>query len=116
MRRFANILEVPLPNKDERKTMIRRELKKSRCSDLDWEHILELSEGFSGSDLAKCCNDAKRKLFRRKIEAEEGQRSSRNSPKDITFEELVSSLAQIRPMNQKWKSKYEAWSKIRNNH
>ncbi len=57
--RFDKIVNVPLPDKDARKDILQLALKgKPIAKDVDVQRLIEMSEGFSGADLAALVNTA----------------------------------------------------------
>jgi transitional endoplasmic reticulum ATPase len=57
--RFDKIVNVPLPDKDARKDILQIALKgKPIAKDVDVQRLIEMSEGFSGADLAALVNTA----------------------------------------------------------
>eukprot|EP00112_Aurelia_sp_Birch-Aquarium-sp1_P005435 Seg1617.10 transcript_id=Seg1617.10/GoldUCD/mRNA.D3Y31 product="Vacuolar protein sorting-associated protein 4A" protein_id=Seg1617.10/GoldUCD/D3Y31 len=60
LRRFEKRIYIPLPDKQTRKELFLIHLKSVpvNITDEEWEKLLELSEGYSGSDLSTCVSDA----------------------------------------------------------
>lgn len=59
-RRLVKRLYIPLPDDDARRSMVQRLLAKSRndCSESDFDEIVKLSKGYSGSDMYALCAEA----------------------------------------------------------
>lgn len=59
-RRLVKRLYIPLPDDDARRSMVKRLLKKSRsnCSESDFDQIVRISAGYSGSDMYALCAEA----------------------------------------------------------
>ena len=58
---------------------------------------------FSGSDIQRICSMATRKLLRKKV-------ISGQSGLQITIQDLQECIKTIRPLNETWRKKFEAWS------
>jgi transitional endoplasmic reticulum ATPase len=57
--RFDRILEVPLPDKDSRKQIFQIHTKKKPLdTDVNWDKLVELTEGMTGADIAAIANAA----------------------------------------------------------
>ncbi len=59
-RRLVKRLYIPLPDDEARRSMVQRLLAKSRndCSEKDYDDIVRLSKGYSGSDMYALCAEA----------------------------------------------------------
>ena len=60
LRRFEKRIYIPLPDKQTRKELFLIHLKSVpvNITDEEWDKLLQLSEGYSGSDLSTCVSDA----------------------------------------------------------
>ncbi|XP_062502558.1 vacuolar protein sorting-associated protein 4B-like [Corticium candelabrum] len=60
LRRFEKRIYIPLPDKLARIALLKGRVKTTSCdmSEQDWEDLGSITDGFSGSDLATCCDDA----------------------------------------------------------
>ena len=57
--RFDRTIEVPLPNKESRKDILKIHTKKMKIDEkLDFDKLSSLSEGLSGADLKAVCTEA----------------------------------------------------------
>ena len=57
--RFDRIIEVPLPNKENRSKILKIHTRKMKLEDkLNFDRLSELTEGFSGADLKALCTEA----------------------------------------------------------
>ncbi len=100
-RRLVKIIYVPLPESNGRKAMISHLLKSYKNSiwNSELECILELANGYSGSDIFNLCREATLEPLR-KID-----HISLFNPDDvrsITFEDFQSAAQQIRKSFSKW--------------
>lgn len=58
--RFDRSIYVPLPDEKARKVIIRNKLKNVPCDDhLDYEHIVDITNGFNGADVTNFCEKLK---------------------------------------------------------
>ena len=63
--RFDKIIEIPLPDRDARESILRVHLKGRPVSDdIGYEALSWASEGMSGADIAAACNEASMMLLR----------------------------------------------------
>ena len=60
LRRFDRQLFIPLPEKKGREAILQVHASKTSCrpSTIRWDHLAEMTSGFSGSDLKQVVNDA----------------------------------------------------------
>mmetsp|Transcript_18987 Transcript_18987/g.45852 ORF Transcript_18987/g.45852 Transcript_18987/m.45852 type:complete len:673 (-) Transcript_18987:48-2066(-) len=60
LRRFDRQLFIPLPDKKGREAILQVHASKTSCrsSTIRWDHLAEMTSGFSGSDLKQVVNDA----------------------------------------------------------
>ncbi len=66
--RFDYIMYIPPPNKEARKEIFWVHLKGVPTKEIDFEELANLSEGYSGADIAAVCREAKLLAIREKIE------------------------------------------------
>jgi len=59
---------IPPPNKEARKVILWVHLKGVPTKEIDFEELANLSEGYSGADIAAVCREAKLLAIREKIE------------------------------------------------
>ncbi len=70
--RFDEIVEIPLPNQDDRREIFAIHLKKKPLAPgLDFSFLVERSDGFSGAEIASVCNIAALRAVRRAIDGVE---------------------------------------------
>jgi len=87
--RFDRIIYMPLPNKEEREDILQKYIGKEECKEVHCDKIAEMSEGYSGADLAAIAREAKLKVLREIIKG--------NVNRKLTYEDLVEALKIIKP-------------------
>ena len=61
---------IPLPSAEGRQQVFKINLKSvALAEDIDWERLVEITEGYSGADLANVCREAAMMPLRRKLES-----------------------------------------------
>ena len=67
-RRLEKRVYIPLPEKEGRLQLFRINLKTVALQeDINWEKLVEITEGYSGADLANVCREAALMPLRRKL-------------------------------------------------
>ena len=90
--RFKLSVHVPLPDDKARRAMIESIILDVPCAeDLDVEKIVELSEGFSGADIASVCEQLKVSAIERIINGSEDE-FIKNSDVERVFTHACSSV------------------------
>lgn len=69
LRRFPKRIYVPLPDKTARKMVFKLHSMPEFGKDVDYDYLAEITEGFSGSDIAVCVHDALMSPVRRCMRA-----------------------------------------------
>lgn len=87
--RFDRIIYMPLPNKEEREDILQKYVGKEECKEVHCDKIAEMTEGYSGADLAAIAREAKIKVLREIIKG--------NVNRKLTYEDLVEALKIIKP-------------------
>lgn len=114
-RRLEKRIYISLPQKEERKELLRINLKDlSVADDIDYEEIASKLEGYSGDDITNICKDAAMNIMRRKIA---GRRLAdlRDAGKElvkepITQEDFLQAIGKINPSVSKDDIKrHEQW-------
>ena len=109
-RRFTKRVLIDLPNGEARRRLILHALGKVdfRISNKEFEDLVKLTQGYSGSDLAALCKEAAMVPLRNA--SEEQMKSGNISP--VTLESFVSSTSIIRPSVSKRSLQfYQNWNK-----
>ncbi len=101
------LFKVGLPTREERLLMLRRNLSGAPARpNLDLPGLSgDPTEGLSGSDLARMCEEARRVVFRRMVEEAEETRTRGRAPgrrkegesAQISEEDLRTALRRVRP-------------------
>ena len=69
--RLDQLIYIPLPDKASRLGILKADLRKTPIAkDIDMNFLADLTEGFSGADLAELCQRASKSAVREAIEAE----------------------------------------------
>ncbi len=85
--RFDLIIFMPLPNKEERLDIFRKYLGVEECKELNCEKLAEITEGYSGADIAAIVRDAKMRVLKAIVK---GQRD-----KKLTYDDLIESVKKV---------------------
>ena len=106
LRRFETTFYIRSPSLDERIAMFKNNFKSvPQAKNIDWKKLSEKLQDFSGSDIARLCQQAKRQLFKRLIVL---QNKSKHMEEVITEEDLHRALKSTKSTkNEKWNSKYQ---------
>ncbi len=92
--RFDSIIEVPLPDAKGREYIFRIHTKKKPLAqDLDFKMLVDITDGFSGAEIAGVCSRAAMTAIKRYVDAKEKSVKSIR----ITQEDLVNAIKKIRP-------------------
>ena len=115
LRRLEKRVLVPLPSKESRQEMMERLLRP--VSKVDFNQYAEMTEGYSGSDLALVAKEAHYIGVRKKIfEIEEKQRNKKSKIDNtheelvITEEEIDLALKMTKPSAEYDTKKFESWN------
>jgi len=95
--RFDRIIYMPLPNGEEREDILKKYLGKEECEQVNCAKIAEITEGFSGADLAAVAREAKLKVLREIIKG--------NVQRKLTYEDLVEAVEMVKPSLKQRKDK-----------
>ena len=72
-RRLEKRVYIPLPEPEGRMQLFKINLKSVKLADdINWEKLVQMTEGYSGADLANVCRDASMMPLRKKLESAEG--------------------------------------------
>ena len=67
-RRLEKRIYIPLPTAEGRKQLFEINLKGLELGDdIDFDHLIKITDGYSGADLANVCRDAAMMPLRKKI-------------------------------------------------
>ncbi len=90
--RFDKIVFMPLPNRDERRDIFEKYLGKEACQKLNCDKLAELTEGYSGADIAAVTREAKLKVLKEIIRG--------SVSRELTYEDLLDAIALVKPSVQ----------------
>ncbi|ODV90912.1 hypothetical protein CANCADRAFT_24065 [Tortispora caseinolytica NRRL Y-17796] len=110
-RRFVRRQYIPLPERETRRAQIEKLMghQHKSLSDEDIERILDLTDGFSGSDLTALAKDAAMGPLRELGEALLS--TPRDEIRPINIDDFVASLQYIRPsVSKDGLERYEEWA------
>ena len=69
-RRLEKRVYIPLPEPEGRLQLFKINLKSVKlASDINWDKLVQMTEGYSGADLANVCRDASMMPLRKKLES-----------------------------------------------
>jgi len=92
--RFDRIIEVPIPDAKSRENIFKIHTKKKPLSeDVDFEKLVELSNGFSGAEIASAANRAAIAALKRYV----GGKPQSIKEIKISQKDLVDAINKIRP-------------------
>ncbi|QKR00529.1 AAA family ATPase [Metallosphaera tengchongensis] len=87
--RFDIVVKMNLPNTEERMDILEKYLGTESCKEVDCKVIAELTERFSGADLAALAREAKMKVLKEMIKG--------NPDRKLTKEDMMEALKKIKP-------------------
>ncbi len=107
IRRFQRRIYVPPPNKEARVQLLRLLTKNIKlASDVDFELLADMLEGYSGSDVRDVVMAAHLKVITELFEKNGGE----GDPRPVTLEDFKAALESIKPsINKDLIKVYEAW-------
>ena len=111
-RRFEKRIYVPPPTRKARKEIFKIHLRGIEVSeDVDFNKLAELTEGYTGSDIAMAVREASMRPIREL--AKTGKLADKNSkPRKVNMEDFLYALKVIRPsLDAREVKKYEIWAK-----
>merc|ERR1719265_1006177 len=69
--RLDQLIYIPLPDLESRKSIFKANLRKSPLGDVDLDHLATITEGFSGADITEVCQRACKLAIRGEIAEQE---------------------------------------------
>ncbi|MBP1357921.1 MAG: ATP-binding protein, partial [Sulfolobus sp.] len=87
--RFDRIIYMPLPNRRERRDIFEKYLGKEICEVVNCDKLAEITEGYSGADIAAVTREAKMKVLKEIIRG--------NKDRKLVYEDLLEAIAIIKP-------------------
>lgn len=108
IRRFQKRIYVPLPNKEARAKLIKMLTSKIKLdSNVDFDQLADMLEGYSGSDIRDVIQDAYMRVVREYFESE----GKSESVRPVTIEDFQEAIKHRKPsVNSDMLKIYESWT------
>ncbi|MCY0850425.1 MAG: AAA family ATPase [Sulfuracidifex metallicus] len=87
--RFDKIIEMPLPNEEERLDILNKYLGKDVCERVNCAQIAKMTDGYTGADLTAVAREAKMAVLKEIIRG--------NKERKLTFDDMMWALGKIKP-------------------
>lgn len=110
-RRFEKRIYVPLPDREARKEIFRIHTEGADLApDVDFDRLAELTEGYSGADIALICREALMIPIRELDQ--EGKLTEIEKIRPVTMQDFMQSLSKIKPsVSLDEIRRYEEWAR-----
>ncbi|MHA1820192.1 MAG: AAA family ATPase [Promethearchaeota archaeon] len=111
LRRFEKKIYVPLPDFESRVAIIKYHTRGISISDdLDFQKLAELTEGYSGSDIAILCREASMRPIRELDQQGSLDQDGNISVRPMNYNDFIESLKKVKPTVSKEElAEYEKW-------
>ncbi|MCP8323898.1 MAG: hypothetical protein L6N96_06965, partial [Candidatus Methylarchaceae archaeon HK02M2] len=112
--RFDRLLYIPAPDLEARKAILRIHTKrKPLVKDLNLDKLAELTDGYTGADLAALCNMATMSAIREHLNKYETEKESKEKAKElkVTMEHFNEALEKVNPIPKQELDMYKEVSK-----
>jgi len=94
--RFDEVVEIPIPNEEDRKEIFEIHLRnKPLSSRIVLDDLVSKTEGFSGADIAGACHKAALTALRRVVEQGGGEKADKRIRLQITKADLLNGLQEV---------------------
>jgi transitional endoplasmic reticulum ATPase len=94
--RFDEVVEIPMPNKEDRNEIFQIHLRNKPLSPkIGVDDLVSKTEGFSGADIAGVCYKAALTALRRVVEQEGGEKACKRIKLKITKADLLRGLEEV---------------------
>jgi transitional endoplasmic reticulum ATPase len=106
--RFDRLIEIPLPDKNARLEIFRIHTRKKPLSeDVSLEKLAEMTEGFTGADIAAVCETASMLAIREHVEKYKDEKvaSEKADELKITMKHFEEAMSKIKPSSVRASSK-----------
>lgn len=114
LRRLERKILIDLPNEENRGKIINQLLPNTKVWSVNKiKQLIELSDDFTGADLKIACKEASMKQIRNKLKS---NKPSLNEAFEVTFEDLLTSIKQIKPSMTASAAKHRQWQLKHGNH
>lgn len=98
LRRFEKRLLITLPNKEDRRNLLKHYLtKENNLHDQDFDYLAALTENFSGADIKNLCKEATMYSIREKISELKIRNKKDDELRSVIFKDIEQAYAKIRP-------------------
>ncbi|MEM2902390.1 MAG: CDC48 family AAA ATPase [Candidatus Bathyarchaeia archaeon] len=112
--RFDKLLYVPLPDLEARKEIFRIHTeKKPLTADVELGKLAEITEGYTGADIAAVCNTAVMLAIREHMTKHKNEEEIKKSAKDlkISMKHFEEALKKVKPISEEELRRYQEASK-----
>ncbi|MDJ0270676.1 MAG: CDC48 family AAA ATPase [Aigarchaeota archaeon] len=109
--RFDKLLYVPLPNREARKEILKiHTRKKPLADDVSLDLLADMTEGYTGADLANLCSTASIMAIREYVSKHKDEDDARKNVKElkITMEHFRRAMESVKPLPKQELRQYEA--------
>lgn len=112
LRRFEKRLLIALPDKDNRKKLLKHYVPtRNNLRDQEWEYLATVTEKFSGSDILSACKEAKMCSIREKISEIKIRNGTNDELRSVTFADMEQAFAKMKPCTMSGDmKKYLEWN------
>lgn len=112
LRRFEKRLLVTLPNKEDRRKLLKYYIpKENNLCDQDFDYLATLTENFSGCDIKNLCKEAAMYSIREKISELKIRNKNYEELRAVTFMDIEHAFTKIKPCNtSNDNNKYIEWN------
>jgi len=94
--RFDEVVEIPIPNEEDRKEIFEIHLRNKPLSPrIVLDDLVSKAEGFSGADIAGACHKAALTALRRVVKQGGGEKADKRIRLQITKADLLSGLQEV---------------------
>jgi transitional endoplasmic reticulum ATPase len=95
--RFDKVVYMPLPKLEERAEIFEKYLGTENCKRVDCRKLAELTEGYSGADIAAVTREAKIRVLKARIRGE--------ADRSLSLQDLEEALRKVKPSVKRRESK-----------
>ncbi len=109
--RFDKLLYVPLPNREARKEILKiHTRKKPLADDVSLDLLADMTEGYTGADLANLCSTASVIAIREYVSKHKDEEDARKNVKElkVTMEHFRRAMESVKPLPKQELRQYEA--------
>ena len=114
-----NLTDIPLPTDKGREELFKINLKGLPLEeDIDWNHLIKVTEGYSGADITNVCRDAAMMPMRKKLEKGAFDLNNIQNLQDeidipLTMQDFKDAIKNIqKSVSQEQLTSYAEWMKM----